>query len=190
MNTKELIKKATFGKLLEREIDEVVRALKTNDCDPYDALLIIGRAEATQYRPLVESYVQQSDDPMLARLALQVLCRYWSLGDQYRGVLERFIRKVDWDEDDDVRLMAIDCAGSLLAAQEDWHLMSLVRDVFQDEGERQIVREAAYCALALVAGRTPDELPAASRHFDLEHGIDPAVISYVEARLSACGTDR
>lgn len=185
MSGNELVAKATRGELSRSELDAVVQGLVTGTADPYEALLVIGRAGATQHRRLVERYLQASDDPMLARLAVQVLCRYWGLAFEYREVLEKFIRKVDWDEDDDVRLMAIDCAGSLLADRPDRDLLRLLLKIFRDEGERQIVREAAYSALALAAGKKPHEIPMSSRHFDLDRDIDRSVLSSVEAALVA-----
>lgn len=188
MSANELIAKATEGKLSPQELNDVVQGLVAGRFDPYDALLIIGRAGAKQHRRLVEHYLLASDDPMLARLAIQVLCRYWGLATEYQDALEQFVRKVDWDEDDDVRLMAIDCAGSLLAERKDRGLLALLLQTFRDDGERQIVREAAYCALALAAGKHPNELPAASRHFDLDRDIDRSVISRIEATVRANGT--
>ena len=183
MNESKLIAKATRGQLTARELQQVAQGLTSGNADPYEALLVIGRANAKQYRGLVDRYLQCREDPMLARLALQVLCRYWGLTAEYQEAIEQFVRKVDWDEDDDVRLMAIDCAGTFLAENKSHRLLSLLLQIFRDESERQIVREAAYCSLALAAGKGADELPAASRHFDLEHDVDHSVIAVAEEAL-------
>lgn len=180
----DLLARATAGTLSAREKKQVVADLEHGAVDPYDGLLVIGRAGMTEQRPLVERYLESRSDPMLARLAVQVLCRYWGLYSEYRSVLARFVGKVDWDTDDDVRLMAIGCAGSLLASLDDRPLLELLLSTFQDVEERQIVREAAYCALGEAAGKRPEELPPASRHFDLEGDIDPAVIAGTRARLA------
>jgi hypothetical protein len=181
MNMKQLIGKATDGSLESTELSEVVTCLETNTCDPYDALLIIGRVGATQYRGLVEKYLNARDNPMLARLALMILCRYWKLAPEYRDSLEAFIRKMEWDEDDDVRLLAISITGSLLANQHDSRLLELLIDIFRDSSEAHLIREVAYCALAEACGKTPAELPKASCHFDLEHDVDPEVMAYIQA---------
>lgn len=178
MNEETLVARATQGQLSAQELQQVAQGMLTGRSDPYEALLIIGRAGATQYRSLVEKYLDFRDDPMLARLALQVLCRYWGLATEYVETIERFICKVDWDREDDVRLMAIDCAGSIVADSKNSRLISLLLKIFRDSGERQIVREAAYGSLALAAGKTLNELPAASRHFYLQQGVDPAVIAF------------
>lgn len=183
MNESELIAKATQGKLSASELERVVQGLVSGDADPYNALLIIGRAGARQHRQLVERYLESSKDPMLARLALQILCRYWGLTEEYLIQIENFILKVEWDEDDDVRLMAIDCAGSFLVNKKVSQLLLLLLKIFRDSDERQIVREAAYCSLALAMGKQPNELPTPSRHFDLDRDIDHSVISRIEAAL-------
>lgn len=183
MSESTLVAKATQGRLSARELQQVAQGLTSGNADPYEALLVIGRANAKQHRSLVDRYLQYREDPMLARLALQVLCRYWGLAAEYQEALEQFVRKVDWDEDDDVRLMAIDCAGPFLAENKAPRLLSLLLQVFHDDSERQIVREAAYCSLALAAGKRLEELPAASRHFDLERDVDRSVIAVAEAAL-------
>jgi hypothetical protein len=183
MSDNQLVTKATHGRLSTRELQQVAQGLASGNTDPYEALLVIGRANATQYRNLVDKYLQCREDPMLARLALQVLCRYWGLTAEYQEELDRFAHKVDWDEDDDIRLMAIDCIGSFLAENKVPRLLSLLLQIFRNDSERQIVREAAYCSLALAAGKQAGELPSASRHFDLEHDVDCSVIAFAEATL-------
>lgn len=183
MSKSVLIAKAEQGKLSTGELQQIAQELISGDADPYEALLVIGRAGAMQYRSVVDGYLQFHDDPMLARLALQVLCRYWGLAGEYLEEIICFVRKVDWDEDDDIRLMAIDCAGSLLVEQRSSRLLSLLLQIFRDHSERQIVREAAYCSLALATGKRLDELPTASRHFDLEHDVDASVIVLAEEIL-------
>lgn len=177
------IKKAIEGSLSRHELESVAQSLVTGENDRYEALLILGRAGAIQYRKLVEQFLDRHDDPMMARLALQVLCRYWELSTDYRDVLKRFINKVDWDQDDDVRLMAIASAGSLLAKEKDLNLLASLLQIFRDLSERQIVREAAYIALAVAMGKQWDELPPHSRHFDLERDVDHSIIAKADTML-------
>jgi len=63
---------------------------------------------------------------MLARLAVQVLCSYWGLASEYSGTLKEFIQRVDWDTEDDVRIMAISCCGSIVARKEHADLLGLL----------------------------------------------------------------
>jgi hypothetical protein len=189
MNMKELVGKANEGKLLPHELEEVIACLEGDICDPYEALLVLGRSGAIRYRNIVERYLRTSRSPMLTRLALMILCRYWGLTVEYKTDLELFIRKVEWDDDDDVRVLAISIAGSLLADQKDDHLLWLIIDIFRNRSgsERQTPREVAYCALALASGKKLQELPKASRHFDLERDVDVDVIAFIvssEQRLA------
>jgi hypothetical protein len=182
----DLIRKATEGSLTPEELDWTLTCLEAGTCDRYQALLVIGRAGAVQHRRLVERYLDASDQPMLARLALLILCAYWGLGWEYRATIEAFLRKVDWDEEDDVRLAAIDIAGWMLASHnEDW-LLHLLIEIFQNPSEEQILREAAYCSLARASGKRREDLPPASRHFDLERDVDPQVLAYIAEAKQRC----
>jgi hypothetical protein len=182
MKMKELIAKATEGTLLPAELEHVVQELRNNPSDPYRALLIVGRAGAVQYRDIVESYLDSSHDPMLARLALLIICDYWNLTSQYKDVLERFVRGAEWDVDNDVRLVAISACGRLLAVQSDDRLLKLLLRIFRDcsESKPQILRETAYKALAVASGKSDSELPPASRHFDLERDLNQDVLDYID----------
>jgi hypothetical protein len=184
MTKSEEVARATMGLLSKAELREVADVLHGRAGDKYHAMLVLGRASATEYRGLVEKYLDSRDDPMLARLALQVLGGYWGLTGDYLKQVERFVRKVEWDDEDDVRLMAIDCVGSHLANNSAPNLLSLLLTVFRDGSERQIVREAAYCALAVAAGVAQRSLPEASRHFDLERDVDQSVIEHAESSLA------
>jgi hypothetical protein len=149
----------------------------------YDALLVVGRSGAIQYRSIVEKYLTASNNPMLARLALMILCRYWNLAPEYKMHVLSFIQGVTWDNEGDVRILAISIAGTMLASQQDDHLIRLLIDIFRNRSntEDQLSREVAYCSLAEAYGRKPYELPTASRHFDLERDIDPEVIDFIES---------
>jgi hypothetical protein len=94
-----------------------------------------------------------------------------------------FARKVEWDEEDDIRILAISIIGTLLATQPDDRLLLLLIQIFRDrtESKPQILRETAYCALGEASGMSVLELPPASRHLDLEHGLDPKIVAYIDA---------
>jgi hypothetical protein len=176
MNTADLIDRATRGLLSAAEAEDVARALRDGAIERYDGLLVIGRTRLVTYAPLVETYLDCPEDPMLARLALQILCRYFGLGLRYRDAIERFLRKVDWDDEDDVRTMAIGCAGTLLAQHEDRPLLSLLLATYRDEEEGRIMRRFAYEALAEAVGAAATGKT-----------IDPQVLAAVEKRLGAKG---
>ena len=90
---------------------------------------------------------------MVARVALQILCRFWDLTDKYRDIVARFLKGVNWDYDGDVRQIAITATGEFLAANRDCILLDqLLRlsDPANDwESERRIAIEAIARAVGL-----------------------------------------
>jgi hypothetical protein len=178
MNTKELIEKATKGTITKAETKKAYDALVEQAGDEYDLLLVLGRSEAKEYKDVVERYLQASHDPMLAKLSLQVLCRYWGLASEYEDELEKFISWVDWDEEEDVRLMAIGCVVDLYKKKENPKLLKYVYDVFKDDSEDEITRGAAYETLALVSGKSVNDLPQPI-HFDIKSDVDKRVLAKV-----------
>ena len=182
MNTKHLIKKANSGEISDREVQCVYEALINDDEEAYDLLLIIGRANALKYRPLVEEYLKFEDDPMLARLSLQILCRYWGLASEYIKELCDFIAGVDWDEDEDVRDMAISCASEVFKVEKNPQLVKHIYDVFNNVEEDLLSRGAAYESLAILKGISASELPQ-PMHFNIDSDVTPSVIENAELIL-------
>jgi hypothetical protein len=182
MNTKDLIKKASSGNITQQEIQDVYNALINHTGDKYELLLILGRAGTIQYRKTVEQYLSSPDDPMLARLALQILCQYWGLTREYKDTIEQYIRRVDWDEEEDVRLMAISCSGAILMDESNAELLSLVYDIFRSDKENEITRGAAYEALAIASGKSVYDIPQPI-HFDLNKDVDQSVIEKIKNQI-------
>lgn len=121
---------------------------------------------------------------MLARLALQILCGYWGKTAQYLEEVLSFMQGVAWDDEEDVRQIAILEAGEYLRSNLEGRFLQELLRIFEDEAEEQSMREGAYFALARAMGREWVELPSAARHFDLATEIDPAVIQRAKERLS------
>jgi len=179
MNYSELLRKANDSKLLPSEAALVLSALHRREGDLYSLLLILGRRGDPRDAPSIEPFLESHDDPMLARLAIQILCVYYDMAPRYVAELERFCRHVAWDIDNDARLMAISCAWRA----NDKGLLRLLLDTFEDASEDRLVREAAYRSLGHAAGDKWDKLPSAAKHFDLERDINPEVISHVRRML-------
>jgi hypothetical protein len=182
----EPLDRAKWSRLSQEEIDQVARELQSERpaADRYTLLHILGRAGAVTQRSLVERFLHSVDDPMLAQMALHILCNYWDMPGQYLDDLIRFVRGVSWDTDGDVRFTALADAGEYLRLHEEPRLLREVLHVFEDAAEAQGVREAAYVALARAMGRDWQALPSAARHFDLERAIDPAILSEAKRRLA------
>jgi hypothetical protein len=92
---------------------------------------------------------------------------------------------VPWDQEEEVRQMAISVAGEDLRDQTHPELLRELLRLFGDEHQRQLRREDAYLALGRAMGRAWRELPSAARPFDLHDDIDPAVIAAARQRLLA-----
>jgi hypothetical protein len=182
----ELLDRAKWAHLSRAEIDQVARELQSESpaTDRYTLLHILGRAGAVAHRRLVERFLESASDPMLAQMAMHILCNYWDMSDQYLDELIRFVRGVPWDVDGDVRRTALSDAGEYLRSHEDPRLLHAIVQVFENATEGQGMREAAYIALARAAGRDWQALPSAARHFDLVHTTDPTVISAAKQRLA------
>lgn len=183
MTTDDLIHRATSGTITADELASVAESLRNRKGDDYDHLLVLGRAGATQYRSDVEDFLNCPDDPMLSRLALQVLCRYWGLAEDYASDILRFVKGLEWDEDEDVRIMAISCSDSLLALPQHRDLLAEVYRIATDPDEDHVARQAAYSALAISIGVAPSELPSPAR-FNIDTDIDPRILEDAKTRLT------
>ena len=182
MSTNDLVQRASMGTITSKELESVAEFLRNRAGDDYDHLLVLGRAGATQYRDIVEEFLQNEDDAMLARLALQVLCRYWGLTEEYKSQVQQFVSGTDWDEDDDVRIMAISCTDSLIANPQNSDLLAEIYRIATDQNEDDVARQAAYSAIAISSGIKPSDLPSPAR-FDFENDMDSKLLEDVKSRI-------
>ena len=128
--------------------------------DRYADLYTIGKAEDRAFRPLVEEFLHSPHEPMLARLALQILVDWWGLAMDYRGQLLSFLRGVDWDLADGgyVQLVAISSAGEIARDGDDHEVLRELLRLY-DTGSSDLVQGAAYAALARSFGKGWAEIP-------------------------------
>ena len=185
MNADEILRRATSGTLIKADQDMVAEALLARDpkLDRYTLLLSLGRAMARQHSKVVESYLNEEHDPMLARLALQILCKFWSGTVHYLPIVERALDGLAWDEEDDVRQMALSIAGEYLREAEYPRFLEQLLDAVEDETEDDVIRKDAYLSLARAMGVEWDELPPLSRLPPLDEFLDKALVRSAEMRL-------
>jgi hypothetical protein len=157
-----LLEKAKDGSLSNHELDQVVAAIKDPgvNADPYTLLHIIGRAMDVSNERLVASYLDCPADPMLSRLALQILCNYWGLTAKYLSYVRNFLSRVDWDIDDDVRQIAASIAGEFLRTTWDDDLFRSLLDISTNESDLPEMRITAIRALARAMGYDWGDMPA------------------------------
>jgi hypothetical protein len=176
--------------LPDNELSEVVEELHKDKpgTDRYTLLYTLGKGGYESYTAVVEPFLNSPGDPMLAQIALWDLCLEWRLTDRYLPQLSDFVRGVAWDTEEDVRLSAITIAGEYLRNRSNPPLLGQLITIFENHGERQIVREAAYHALGRAMGRAHTELPGASRYIDLVKDTDPAILQEAKRRLASQGS--
>jgi hypothetical protein len=149
-----LLDRAKDGLLRGHELDQAVAALKDprSGADPYTLLHIIGHAMDNSYEGLVVSYLDCPEDPLLSRLALQILCNYWSKTSRYITYVKRFLAGVDWDDEGDVQQVAVSVVGEFLREKWDDELFRSLLDLALDEDDVRQMRIPAIEALARALG--------------------------------------
>jgi hypothetical protein len=202
----DLLQRAERGEISRQEIDMAADQLtKTmSDAEKHSLLLVLGHAGlvdaraghaeqlskrnlVNSYRGIVERFLTYKRDPLVARLALQVLCDYWGYHNGYLEDMLRFIRRVPWDDDGYVRDAAISIAGEYLRFHFEPRLLREVVRIVEDADEEKLTRRVAYTALARAMGRDWNQIPSAARAFDLASTMDPTVLGKAKDRLAQQG---
>jgi hypothetical protein len=184
VNLPELLKRAYWGTVTQAELSEVVRLITEDSSKDLNALIqILGRAGSPKYRKIVEPFLLNVGNPQLSALALKVLCWSWGLAREYRETLLDFLKGVDWDDEDYVRLAAISAAGEYLRKTSDNELLQVIYDTFSDQRERPLIRASAYCALCRSEKLEWKEILPAPRIIDSSKEIDMEVLERVEQKL-------
>lgn len=149
----ELLEEAKWGKLSSEELDYVAARIKASspeheDAELYRLIYILGRANASHYKNLVESFLFYPQDPMISKISLQVLCDCWAMEGRYLSELKKFVKGVDWDADEDVRIIAISSSGEYLRENHDKDLLTILVNIFENSEENEVIQECVYSALA------------------------------------------
>lgn len=150
-----LVGRAKEGSISKPQIDLVATSLNAGmkGSDAYKALYVLGRSDAFQYEGLVARHLYNSADPMLSRLALQILCTFWGRTAKYVEHVRRFVDGEPWDSMGDVRQVAITAAGEWLSLNVDCRMLSSLISLAQSTDELEDVeRRLAVEALARAVG--------------------------------------
>lgn len=169
----DLSHEAKWGKLTPEEIAYVEQKLQDKEADKDEDLhiwiFIVGRLGLIRHRPLLEKFLYYQTEPWVCIQALRALCTYWEYTNDYLKELKMFIRGVEWDPHDDIRLWALSIAGKFLKENFDYELLQLLLDVFEKLGEldslhehreyaREFIKSCAFEALAIAMGKNYDEI--------------------------------
>lgn len=181
----ELVRRAKGGEISREEVDAVVTELQKPNpsASRYTLLYIVGRSFTTAYRNLVEQFLEYREDPMLARLALQILCHFWGDTARYKQHVLRFLRRADFDAENDCLSMATNVAGEYLRENPEPEFLGELIRIYEDpvepkspddddyqasvrELETEFIRYDAYCALARAIGYDYRDIPSSLGSFD------------------------
>lgn len=169
-----VLEHAKAGTLTELEVRDVVAQLRSGVRDHpqrYRIVLAAGWAclrdaqggprgaalDPDEVRPFIESLLGARSDPWLVREALGALCSYLPGEGRYRDRLRDWVHPLDWDEENDVRTVAISALGDLIRTSG---VADGVDDLLQlAEDPEDDMSDWALRALARATGRAHSELP-------------------------------
>lgn len=151
----DLVERSKSGTVTDAEIDSAAALLASGhkSLDLYGLLYVIARTNARRHEGLVARCLENRDEPMVARLALQTLCTFWGVTSQYLDDLRRFLVGVEWDAFGDLRQVAITAAGEYLAEGKDCSLLSELLNLSRPENDEALERRIATEALARAIGQ-------------------------------------
>jgi hypothetical protein len=183
------LSQAYYRDLTDKEIAMVVAELQepTPESNLHILLGILcyGYTQAKQYIPLVERYLNGSDD-WLASEALWVLCSCWRLSPNYIDQMLAFMGSTPKNEYEyrDRKRIAISCVQLHLERYSAPKLLREMIEILEDGDESETAREAAYDALRVITGGDKWKHTIASRNFDLATDVDSAVVKLAKERLA------
>ena len=158
----EMLERTEGGALSKEELSYIVnrieRSRNKEDPELYLLILILGEAGAKENRKLVECFLSYPSNPTISAVALQTLVSYWDFMEEYARELKTFVRGVDWDQYEDVRIVAVSAAGRYLTGYQDKELLRELIEIFTNTTESDSIREMAYWALVDAVGRDPIKL--------------------------------
>jgi hypothetical protein len=150
----DLVRRANEGAVTSKESDRVAAILSADEGGnhTYRLLYVIGESGALPHEQLVASFLEYRKDPFVARLALEILCSFWHLTDRYVDQVERFLKGVEWDDEGDVRQIAITSAGEFLRDRRHSELLKALLALGSPQNEDALERRIAVEAIARALG--------------------------------------
>lgn len=145
-----LVDLARDDHLTPQQVQRILRQLdaQRGGADEYTLLNAVGWL-GPEHESVVASYLERPDDPMLSRLALQILVHRFGKAEAYMAQIAALAQGVEWDEDEDVRLVALSAAGQAVRERPDGYrvLLLILLDTATDNAERSLIRSTAIEAL-------------------------------------------
>lgn len=180
-NLDAILEKAKWKKISNEELNEVVKRIERNNeenvHDLYTLIHILGRSGFKQHKKLIEFFLYYPDEPMISSIALTTLCDYWNLTDDYKDYLFKFLKGVQWDEEDQIKITSIGIAGEFARKTQDKQCLKHLLAIFKND-HNIILRSCAYSAILRAMGFEWNFIPPPSQMANhLEQYIDEAILS-------------
>jgi hypothetical protein len=170
-----LLFKAEDGRLSLEELHAIldeIREFQDNPNAPKDVeihmlLQIIGYAGAFNHnsiqiqqecRGLVEKFLFFPTEPFVTVSALDVLCNDWDLTHDYIEQIKSFMKGVEWDESEHIRVKAMGVAGEYVKETGDIECLKILLEIFENKQERNVLRETAYYYICRALGQKHVEI--------------------------------
>jgi hypothetical protein len=152
--------------------------------DIFSCLHRLGHLGGAEYEALVARYLEFPQQPMVSRMAIEVLTQ-WGVVGRHIACLKKYLDRVPWDSDDDVRQAAILAVGEFLRSAPSRELLAALIHTAGDQQERPLIRGDSVRALARALGRDWQEMPPATRREDPESPWSHEIRSLGETLLGA-----
>jgi hypothetical protein len=182
-----ICRRASEGSSTYEDAKAAARMLPTlAGSDAYDALFVVGRAGDARLLQEVEPYFDQDEDPMLSRLALQIIASEWGVAENYVDVLERFASGVQTDlaAGGLAQSAAISALGELTGANHRVSSLKVLLDLYEDDQQSDAARREAYEALMRAFGRSWSEVPGTASE-SWRDNPDQGLLERVRARVAS-----
>ncbi|MEU4556716.1 hypothetical protein [Micromonospora violae] len=190
-NVADLLDRAKHGAVSRTELEWTAEALADpgSAVDKYTLIHILGLAGSpADYEELVAEFLHNEEDPMLSRMALLSMSS-WRRLDKYLPELLEFCRGVEWDDDEDVRAIALTLAGNYLASRVNCDLLEILIDTAKHEVGSGSARRLALDALAVATGSSRSSIPRLTDDIDFNGRWAVSVLSGAENLLRrSCAT--
>lgn len=180
MNEKYFTNKESNGLISSEDVVCLAEFLESgavlDSASVFDLVWILSKHGSEKYCSTLERYLLSKSDVMLVRLVLETLCLRWQCGEHYEKYVLGFMDKSLWDCEEDVRVMALSCAGYLWRKTKNIHLLEKLLSIFDDKNENEFIRVVAYQAIVRALSEGEDDIPSCLG-FDLLNGVDKKIVS-------------
>lgn len=125
-------------------------------------LHILGWARAKKYTSLISTFLDRTDDLSLPAIALRTLIYWFGNAKPYINELKRFLHGIPQDDQRNLQLAALQVSGNAYRQTADVDLLRMIIGFVESNNE--ILRDAAYDALAVALSPDWDQLSPRQRY--------------------------